>query len=111
MINKRAILIFSFLAISFLSPASVQSQDLESWKKWLKDVEPIITKAEEEVFKSLKIEEDRMKFISSFWRVRDPNPRTPQNEYKLDYCFIQECILLKISFLQVTELTGISDLR
>ena len=85
MINKRTILIFFFLAISFLSSASVRSQDSESWKKWLKDVEPIITKAEEEVFKSLKIEEDRMRFIRSFWRVRDPNPQTPQNEYKLDY--------------------------
>ena len=85
MINKRAILIFSFLAISFLASASVPSQDSESWKKWLEDVEPIITQAEEEVFKSLKIEEDRIRFISSFWKVRDPNPQTPQNEYKLDY--------------------------
>ncbi len=73
------------LALSFLSFASVFSQEAESWQQWLEDVEPIITKAEEKVFKSLKTEEDRMRFINSFWRARDPELKTPQNEYKLDY--------------------------
>jgi len=82
---KKTILAFFVLVLSFLNFASVFGQEAESWQKWLEDVEPIITKAEEEVFKSLKTEEDRMRFINAFWRARDPEPRTPQNEYKLDY--------------------------
>ncbi len=77
--------LFFILALSFLTPASVYGQETASWQQWLEDVEPIITKAEEEVFKSLKTVEDRMRFISLFWRARDPNPQTPQNEFKLDY--------------------------
>jgi GWxTD domain-containing protein len=77
--------LFFILALSFLNPASVYGQETASWQQWLEDVEPIITKAEEEVFKSLKTEEDRMRFIRLFWRARDPNPQTPQNEFKLDY--------------------------
>lgn len=57
----------------------------DSAKEWLREVEPIITKAEKTVFEDLKTEEDRMRFIDSFWRVRDPDPETRQNEYKLEY--------------------------
>ncbi len=73
--------LFFILALSFLNPASVYGQESASWQQWLEDVDPIITKAEEEVFKSLKTIEDRMRFISLFWRARDPNPQTPQNEF------------------------------
>jgi GWxTD domain-containing protein len=54
-------------------------------KEWLREVEPIITKTEKEVFEDLRTEEDRMRFINSFWDVRDPNPETRENEYKLEY--------------------------
>jgi len=54
-------------------------------KEWLREVEPIITKAEKTVFEDLKTEEDRMRFINSFWNVRDSNPETRENEYKLEY--------------------------
>lgn len=54
-------------------------------KEWLREVEPIITKTEKEVFEDLRTEEDRMRFINSFWKVRDPNPETRENEYKLEY--------------------------
>jgi len=81
----RLFRLFFALALFFLIPASVFNQEAESWKKWLEEVEPVITKAEEEVFVSLKVEEDRMRFIKSFWKARDPDPQTPQNEYKLEY--------------------------
>jgi GWxTD domain-containing protein len=54
-------------------------------KEWLREVEPIITKAEKTVFEGLKTQEDRTRFINSFWKVRDPNPETRENEYKLEY--------------------------
>jgi GWxTD domain-containing protein len=60
-------------------------QNLETWKEWLREVEAIITKAEKTVFEDLRTEEDRARFVSSFWKVRDPDPGTRQNEYKLEY--------------------------
>ncbi|MCX7973219.1 MAG: GWxTD domain-containing protein, partial [Candidatus Aminicenantes bacterium] len=58
----------------------------ESSKQWLEEVVPyIITKAEKEVFLSLPNEVERGRFINLFWKKRDPNPATPQNEYKDEY--------------------------
>jgi len=51
----------------------------------LNEVDPIITKAERSVFNSLKTEEDRKRFQEIFWKVRDPDPRTVQNEYKEEF--------------------------
>ncbi|MFQ6031522.1 MAG: GWxTD domain-containing protein [Candidatus Zixiibacteriota bacterium] len=56
-----------------------------SWKEWLREVEPIITKDEKDVFLSLKTEEDRTRFVNLFWKVRDPNPETRENEYKVEF--------------------------
>jgi GWxTD domain-containing protein len=63
----------------------LHAQKKDAAKEWLREVEPIITKAEKTVFEDLKTEEDRMRFINSFWNVRDSDPETRQNEYKLEY--------------------------
>jgi GWxTD domain-containing protein len=42
----------------------------------------IITDEEEDVFMQLTSELDRDIFIESFWKLRDPTPGTPENEYK-----------------------------
>ena len=68
--NKKNSVLFVILALFFFPSRFVLSQEAESWQKWLEDVEPIITSAEQEVFKTLKTEEDRIRFISSFWRAR-----------------------------------------
>jgi len=76
--------VFATLICSWVSlggPAKTQ----DAWKDWLREVEPIITKAEKTVFEDLRTEEDRARFVNSFWRVRDPDPGTRQNEYKLEY--------------------------
>jgi GWxTD domain-containing protein len=64
-----------------------QKEPLSEWsKQWLEEVVPyIITDAEREVFISLPTEVDRGKFIESFWKKRDPDPQTPENEFKIDY--------------------------
>lgn len=55
-------------------------------KLWLEEVVPyIITNKEREFFVNLPTETDRGKFIESFWKNRDPNPHTPENEFKVDY--------------------------
>jgi GWxTD domain-containing protein len=59
--------------------------DEEPWKEWRREVDPILTNAEKSVFNALKTVEDRMRFIDSFWKARDPDPQTRQNEYKQEY--------------------------
>jgi len=55
-------------------------------KQWLEEVVPyIINSVEKEIFVNLPNEEERGKFIENFWRKRDPEPKTPENEFKLDY--------------------------
>ncbi len=55
-------------------------------RQWLDEVVPyIITSAEKEVFLRLGTEKERGEFIESFWRKRDPDPSTPENEAKLEY--------------------------
>jgi len=86
---------FTFISISrsqALTEASRSAQGIkkeplsEASKKWLEEVVPyIITPAEREVFLSLPNEEERGKFIENFWKRRDPNPQTPENEFKIAY--------------------------
>jgi GWxTD domain-containing protein len=55
-------------------------------KQWLEEVVPyIITDVEKEIFVNLPNEVERGKFIENFWKKRDPNPQTPENEFKEDY--------------------------
>lgn len=58
----------------------------EASKIWLEEVVPyIINDIEKEIFINLPTEIDRGKFIENFWRKRDPNPSTAENEFKLEY--------------------------
>ncbi|HLE22138.1 MAG TPA: GWxTD domain-containing protein, partial [Vicinamibacteria bacterium] len=55
-------------------------------RKWLEEeVVYIILDREREVFLSLQTVEERERFMEAFWRKRDPNPATPQNEFKLEH--------------------------
>jgi GWxTD domain-containing protein len=58
----------------------------EVYKKWINnDVAYIITKDEKKAFYQLKNDEERENFIENFWRRRDPNPDTEENEYREEY--------------------------
>jgi GWxTD domain-containing protein len=53
---------------------------------WMnKEVPYIITKEEKEAYKKLTTDEERENFIENFWRRRDPNPDTEENEYREEY--------------------------
>jgi GWxTD domain-containing protein len=68
------------------APAQAKEPLSEASKQWLEEVVPyIITAREKEVFLSLPTELDRGQFIETFWKKRDPNPRTEENEFKLEY--------------------------
>ncbi len=80
------------------NPSATPVQDINSkerkvtkegdkiYKDWLnKDVRYIITKEEKKAFEQLKTDEERENFIENFWRRRDPNPDTEENEYREEY--------------------------
>ena len=55
------------------------------WQTWLDEVQLIMTRAEADAFDLLVTEEDRLRFQTAFWFVRDPDPATPANEFQSDY--------------------------
>lgn len=56
------------------------------YKKWLdQDVRWIITDQEMKSFKSLSNDEERDSFIENFWLRRNPNPDSPENEYREEH--------------------------
>lgn len=56
------------------------------YKKWIEvDVAYIITPDEKRAFKKLQTDDEREQFIEGFWRRRDPDPDTEENEYKEEY--------------------------
>jgi GWxTD domain-containing protein len=56
------------------------------YKDWIsKDVSYIITSAEKKAFDKLVTDEERENFIENFWRRRDPDPDTEENEYREEY--------------------------
>lgn len=53
---------------------------------WLEDeVAYIITAREREVFRELKTDRERDIFIEAFWKQRDPDPKTPRNEFREEH--------------------------
>ena len=58
----------------------------KAYKDWLeKDVTYIITDDERRAFKKLETDEERERFIEEFWRRRDPDPDTDENEFREEY--------------------------
>ena len=65
---------------------NVKPELKEAYKRWLNnDVDYIITREEREAFKRLTTDEERENFIENFWRRRDPDPDTEENEYREEY--------------------------
>jgi GWxTD domain-containing protein len=57
-----------------------------TYRKWLdQDVRWIITDQERKAFLSLSNDEERDAFIEQFWRRRNPNPDSPDNEYREEH--------------------------
>jgi GWxTD domain-containing protein len=92
-----------FLASGFLIPAAAQDKsDSDSsksqqkpkkkrelsdvFKKWEKeDAVYIIAPEELAAFRKLATDDERAQFIESFWLRRDPDPNTPENEYREEH--------------------------
>ncbi|HTV08373.1 MAG TPA: GWxTD domain-containing protein [Candidatus Aquilonibacter sp.] len=62
---------------------AVKNELKGQYKTWLEqDVRWIITPEEEKAFKALTNDEERDQFIEQFWQRRNPNPDSPDNEYR-----------------------------
>ncbi len=67
-------------------PRNVKPELKKAYKDWLdKDVTYIITDEERKAFKKLANDDERERFIEEFWRRRDPDPDTDENEFKEEY--------------------------
>lgn len=67
-------------------PRKIKSEKGDAYTRWLnEDVVPIITEAERQAYQKLKTNEEREKFITHFWNLRDPDPDTEENEYRDQY--------------------------
>ena len=82
------------LVIGGVEFVSIQAQEQsrprpeadDSFEKWLnQDVTLVISEEEEEVFSSLTTSEEKERFIEQFWFRRDPDPKTPINEFREEH--------------------------
>jgi GWxTD domain-containing protein len=62
---------------------NLKSELKGAYKSWLEqDVAYIITDEERKAFKSLSNDEEREAFIENFWLRRNPDPDSPENEFR-----------------------------
>jgi GWxTD domain-containing protein len=67
-------------------PRNVKPELKKAYKDWLdKDVAYLITDDERKAFKKLETDDERERFIEEFWRRRDPDPDTDENEFREEY--------------------------
>ena len=65
---------------------AIQKEMESPYKKWLDEEVPyIITSEERASFKKLSTDDEREQFIEAFWERRNPNPGSPENEFKEEY--------------------------
>jgi GWxTD domain-containing protein len=83
-LRKHVVLLFTALGLVggwLLSDEALRPDQ----RRWLDDISPIITRTEKDVFLKLRTDQERDKFIRLFWRMRDPLPETPENEFQKEY--------------------------
>src|SRR5215217_7171984 len=66
-------------------PRKVKPEPKKAYVNWIKDVDLILTQSERDAWKKLETDDEREKFIEDFWRSRDPDPDTEENEFKLEF--------------------------
>ena len=76
----------SFLAFLSHSVAQSQEEQIDPYAQWLKeDVFYIITDDEKNVFQKLTTAVEKENFIEQFWRRRDSDRSTNENEFKEEH--------------------------
>ena len=82
----KAIALLCGVLLAGLPAASQKAaiKDLpQRFRVWLEEeVVYIIGPKEKDVFLQLSTDRERDMFIEAFWKARDPDPATPQNEFR-----------------------------
>lgn len=67
-------------------PRNERREVKEVYRQWTnRDVSYIITDAERKAYNRLQTDDEREQFIEQFWRRRDPDPDTEENEFKEEH--------------------------
>lgn len=66
-------------------PRKEKKEPAKAFSDWIRDVEPILSPEELKAWPKLQNDEEREQFIGDFWRRRDPDPDTEENEYREAY--------------------------
>src|SRR5919205_3141193 len=66
-------------------PRKVKQELKKAYVNWINDVDVILTQSERDAWKKLATDDEREKFIEDFWRSRDPDPDTEENEFKQEF--------------------------
>ena len=70
----------------FAAQKAVKDELKGAYKTWLnQDVAYIISDEERKAFKNLSNDEERDAFIETFWLRRNPNPDSPENEFREEH--------------------------
>ncbi len=70
----------------FAAQKAVRQELKGAYKTWLdQDVAYIITDEERKAFRNLSNDEEREAFIEQFWQRRNPNPDSPENEFREEH--------------------------
>ncbi len=70
----------------FAAQKAVKQELKGAYKTWLdQDVAWIISDEERKAFKTLSNDEERDAFIEQFWLRRNPNPDSPENEFREEH--------------------------
>ncbi|HLP47619.1 MAG TPA: GWxTD domain-containing protein [Candidatus Kapabacteria bacterium] len=92
MSTRYKIMFLGVIIISFLTVFCSRGYRYESTKDmtlnakdFISKVRYIITKDEKNRFYSLTTDQERKDFIENFWKQRDPDPATEENEFRDEY--------------------------
>jgi GWxTD domain-containing protein len=70
----------------FAAQKAVRQEIKGAYKSWLEqDVTYIISDEERKAFRNLSNDEEREAFIENFWLRRNPNPDSPENEFREEH--------------------------
>ena len=60
----------------------IKQEPKKAYVEWMTNHDIIVTQSEREAWKRLATDDEREQFILEFWRTRDPDPDTEENEFK-----------------------------
>ncbi|MCZ6670162.1 MAG: GWxTD domain-containing protein [Acidobacteria bacterium] len=77
-----SLVMMAFLGLYSVSFGIAKEKEIDLRKWWNGPTRYLISKGEVDFFKLLETDQERREFVLKFWKIRDPDPRTPENEFR-----------------------------